>query len=74
VPVLEWIDQDSKEIRLVPESLIVSSYLDESHPNHPLQPRDPYAKATQQVLIQRFGNVSLTNTIDTCAHVQRSVF
>ncbi len=61
VPLLEWIDQGSKETRSIPESLIVSDYLDELFPEKRLQPRDPYVKASQRVLIERFGNVSNNN-------------
>jgi len=57
VPLLEWIDRDSKQTRSVPESLIVSDYLDNLYPEHRLHPSDPYLKAKQQVLVGRFGNV-----------------
>jgi glutathione S-transferase len=57
VPVLEWIDSKTKEVRLIPESLVVSDYLDELYPQNRLQPADPYAKAKQQVLVGRFGSV-----------------
>jgi len=57
VPLLEWIDRDSKEVRSIPESLIVSDYLDNIHPENRLHPVDPYLKAKQQVLVGRFGNV-----------------
>jgi glutathione S-transferase len=57
VPLLEWIDRDSKQTRLVPESLIVSDYLDNLYPENRLHPSDPYLKAKQQVLVGRFGNV-----------------
>jgi glutathione S-transferase len=60
VPLLEWIDPASKETRLVPESLIVSDYLDALYPEHRLHPVDPYLKAKQQVLVGRFGNVNIT--------------
>jgi len=58
VPLLEWIDPDTKEVRSVPESLVVSDFLDALYPEHPLQPADPYVKAKHQVLISRFGNVN----------------
>ncbi|CAF1150264.1 unnamed protein product [Rotaria sordida] len=57
VPLLEWIDRDSKEIRSIPESLIISNYLDDLYPEHRLHSVDPYLKAKQQVLIDRHGNV-----------------
>jgi glutathione S-transferase len=57
VPLLEWIDADSKETRAIPESLIVSDYLDNLYPENQLQPADPYLKAQQQVLVGRFGSV-----------------
>ncbi len=58
VPVLEWIDPATKEVRIVPESLIVSDYLDALYPSNRLQPADPYVKAKQQVLVGRFGSVN----------------
>ncbi|CAF1285426.1 unnamed protein product [Adineta ricciae] len=57
VPSLEWIDNQSKETRFIPESLIVSDYLDEAYPQTRLQPTDPYLRAQQRVLIERFSNV-----------------
>jgi len=58
VPGLEWIDPDTKETRFIPESLVVSDYLDEVNSESPLQPTDPYLKATQRVLVERFSNVN----------------
>jgi glutathione S-transferase len=57
VPLLEWIDPTTKEVRSVPESLVVSDYLDDLYPKNRLQPTDPYLKAKQQVLVGRFGSV-----------------
>ncbi|CAF3375391.1 unnamed protein product [Rotaria sp. Silwood1] len=57
VPLLEWIDHDSKEVRSVPESLIISNYLDDLYAEHRLHPVDPYLKAKQQMLTERFGGV-----------------
>jgi glutathione S-transferase len=57
VPLLEWIDPKSKETQSIPESLIVSDYLDNLHPEHRLYPDDPYLRAKQQVLLGKFGNV-----------------
>ena len=57
VPSIEWIDRDSKQTRFIPESLVVSDYLEEAFPETPLQPTDPYLKAQQRVLVERFGSV-----------------
>ncbi|CAF1378899.1 unnamed protein product [Rotaria magnacalcarata] len=57
VPLLEWIDSNSKETRSIPQSLIICNYLDDLHPEHLLHPTDPYAKAKQQILTDNFGNV-----------------
>ncbi|CAF3814920.1 unnamed protein product [Rotaria sp. Silwood1] len=56
VPSLEWIDANSKQTALVPESLIICDYLDEKYPEHRLHPLDPYLKAKQRVLVDRMGN------------------
>jgi glutathione S-transferase len=61
VPGLEWIDRDSKETRFIPESLIVSDFLEEKHPEIRLQPTDAYLKAQQRVLVDRFSNVRIKN-------------
>ncbi|CAF4010148.1 unnamed protein product, partial [Rotaria sp. Silwood1] len=58
VPSLEWIDANSKQTALVPESLIICDYLDEKYPEHRLHPLDPYLKAKQRVLVDRMGNVT----------------
>lgn len=58
VPLIEWIEQDSKQVRSIPESLIISNYFDELYPEPRLHPVDPYAKAQQQLLTDRFENVS----------------
>ncbi|CAF3380130.1 unnamed protein product [Rotaria sp. Silwood2] len=57
VPALEWIDNDTKEVRFIPESLIVSDYLDETKAENRLQPNDSYVKAQQRILVERFNNV-----------------
>lgn len=57
VPLLEWIDKDSKETRSIPESLIVCDYLDKLYPQNRLHPTDPYLKAQHQVLTSRFNSV-----------------
>lgn len=59
VPSIEWIDQTTKETRFIPESLIVSDYLDETFGETRLQPADSYAKARQRVLVERFSSVSV---------------
>ena len=58
VPALEWIDENSKETRFIPESLVVSDFLDEKYPESRLQPADPYQRAQQRVLVERFSGVS----------------
>ncbi|CAF3755969.1 unnamed protein product [Rotaria sp. Silwood1] len=58
VPSLEWIDNDTKEVRFIPESLVVSDYLDEIKSDNRLQPNDSYAKAKQRILVERFNNVT----------------
>ena len=44
--------------RLVQESLIVSEYLDDLYTENKLIPSDPYAKANQKLLIERFSKVT----------------
>ncbi|CAF1565883.1 unnamed protein product, partial [Adineta steineri] len=41
----------------IPESLIVSDYLDETNSQNRLQPTDSYLKAKHRVLIDRFSGV-----------------
>ena len=65
VPLLEWIDSNSKEVRAVPESLVVSDYLDALYPENRLQPKDPYLKAKHQVLVGRFGGVCKLSFINS---------
>lgn len=57
VPLLEWIDPDTKQVRAIPESLVVCDYLENKYPQPALYPTDPYVRAQQQVLVGRFGNV-----------------
>ena len=54
---MEWIDRDSKETRFIPESLVASDYLDAINSEPSLHPIDPYVKAQQRVLVERFDNV-----------------
>ena len=63
VPALEWIDHDSKQTRLIPESLIVVDYLESTHPEPQLAPKDPFVRAQQRVLIDRFSNVGDRRTL-----------
>jgi glutathione S-transferase len=58
VPALEWIDPNTKETLFVPESLVVSDYLDEIYSEPRLQPTDPFLKAKQRVLVERFSSVN----------------
>ncbi|XP_066984931.1 pyrimidodiazepine synthase-like isoform X1 [Macrobrachium rosenbergii] len=52
VPVLE------KDGETIYESLITCDYLDEVYPNPPLYPSDPWKKAQDKVLIDRWAKVS----------------
>ena len=65
MPLLEWIDRDTKEVRAIPESLVVSDYLDALYPENRLQPDDPYLKSKHQVLVGRFGSVSRNSSKDS---------
>ena len=60
VPLLEWRDASTNEIRSIPESLIVCDYLEATHPEVRLYPEDPFVKAKQQVLVSRFSSVSFS--------------
>ena len=53
VPVLEKDDQT------IYESLITCDYLEEVYPNPPLYPSDPWQKAKDKVVIDRFAKVSV---------------
>ncbi|CAF1200712.1 unnamed protein product, partial [Didymodactylos carnosus] len=55
VPALEWIAD--KQTKFIPESFVVSDYLDEFYPEHHLHPLDPYHKAKQRVLTERVSNL-----------------
>lgn len=59
-PTLEWIDPTTKETRRLFESLIISDYIDEAYPEHRLHSIDPYIKAKQRILVERFVNVSVS--------------
>ena len=61
VPALEWIDIQTKQVKFIPESLLVSDYLDEVHSEHRLHPTDPYVKAQQRILVERFNSVIASN-------------
>lgn len=43
--------------RVLPESLIVSEYLDNLYSENKLIPADPYKNATQKLLIEQFSKV-----------------
>ena len=58
VPLLEWIDPLTKETKSIAESLVVCDYLDEIKPDVRLHPADPYAKAKQRILVDRFSGVN----------------
>nr|AYN44538.1 glutathione S-transferase O1 [Brachionus koreanus] len=52
VPCLQFDDG-----RAIPESLIVSEYLDNAYPENKLKPSDPYINAVHSVMIDSFGKV-----------------
>lgn len=43
------------------ESLLVAEYLEESYPQVPLLPKDPFERATQKILIERWSGAVLNN-------------
>ena len=54
-----------------------NDYLDETHPEHPLNPKDPYKKARQRILLERWGKVHTINrvfhrlsAVQECQHCQ----
>ncbi len=55
VPLIEF-DSDDK---ILYESLVISDYIDESHPDRrPLSPKDPYQKAKDRLFVDNFGELS----------------
>lgn len=52
VPTIELNSQD-----VLYESLVVSDYLDEAHPNRPLQSSDPFRKALDRIMVENFGKI-----------------
>jgi glutathione S-transferase len=52
VPCLQFDDG-----RVIPESLIVSEYLDNAYPETKLTPSDPYIKAQHQLIVESFSKV-----------------
>ncbi|ODN04195.1 Pyrimidodiazepine synthase [Orchesella cincta] len=52
VPILETNDG-----KVLYESLIISDYLDEIYAQRPLQSKDPYKKALDRILVERFSGV-----------------
>ncbi|CAF1388209.1 unnamed protein product, partial [Didymodactylos carnosus] len=67
VPGLEWVDPKTQEKHFLAESLVISDYLDDIYPEHHLQPTDPYLKAKQRILIDRFSNVYSSYIAFFCA-------
>ena len=61
VPLLEWIDEKTKAVRSIPESLVVCDYLEDLYPEPRLHSSDPFERAQQKVLISRLGNVKQSN-------------
>ena len=55
VPVLQHGLGDE---RVIPESLIISEYLDNLYPENRLQPSDPYVNACHKLLIDKFSKVT----------------
>lgn len=53
VPALQ-LDED----RSIPESLIVSEYIDEAYPENKLKPSDPFLAAQNKLVIENFGKVT----------------
>ena len=41
------------------ESAICNDYLDEVYPEHPLNPKNPFVKAKQRILLERWGKVMI---------------
>jgi glutathione S-transferase len=50
---LEFPNEDCEPLI---ESLIISDYLDEKYPQHPLHNKDPLQKARDKILIERFNS------------------
>ncbi|XP_018496135.1 pyrimidodiazepine synthase [Galendromus occidentalis] len=57
VPLLE------SDTVLLPESLIVSEYLEEAHPGRKLLPNDPYKKAQDKLLLDSFAYMPVFKSI-----------
>jgi len=55
VPVLQHGLGDE---RFIPESLIISEYLDDLFPENRLKPTDPYVNACHKLLIDKFSKVT----------------
>ena len=45
------------------ESLVCNDYLDETYPETQLNPTDPYVKAKQRILVERWGKVRQHHTV-----------
>ena len=48
-----------KKIQILTESTICNDYLDEVYPDEKLNPTDPYEKAKQRILLERWGKVKI---------------
>lgn len=51
VPIIE-----TKDGKVLYESLVVADYLDAAYATKPLHPRDPYLKGIDKILIEKFSN------------------
>ena len=56
-----WTNQIAYEFsnffQILTESTICNDYLDEVYPDEKLNPTDPYEKAKQRILLERWGKV-----------------
>uniref|UniRef100_A0A8C3ILV9 Glutathione-dependent dehydroascorbate reductase n=1 Tax=Chrysemys picta bellii TaxID=8478 RepID=A0A8C3ILV9_CHRPI len=62
VPILE-----TSKGQLIYESPITCEYLDEAYPGKKLLPADPYERACQKMLLERFSKVQFKNGEDSSA-------
>jgi len=54
VPVLEWEERGT--VRQLAQSMAIIEYLDETHPEPPLLPRDPFARAQARMLAEHVNS------------------
>ena len=54
VPVLEW--QENGNTRHLAQSMAIIEYLDETHPNPPLLPKEPFARAQARMLAEHVNS------------------